>query len=260
MNNQKKILIVEDEISLLSAIEKKLKIEGYQTITAVNGEEGLEKIKNEKPDLVLLDILMPKIDGMEVLRILNKEGILPGLPVIIISNSGQPVEIEKTLELGIRDYLVKANFDPEEVVQKVNSIINKENNKNENKSEIKKTKILIIEDDQLLLDLCSTKLRKDGFDVDIAIDANTGMEKIKQKPNLILLDIILPGINGFELLEKIKNDPDKELSQIPVIILSNLGQESDVQRGISLGAKDYLVKASVTTDEISAKIKKILFG
>jgi len=83
------------------------------------------------------------------------------------------------------------------------------------------------------------------------------LKKIKEeKPDLILLDLILPGIDGFEVLTKMKEDP--ELSKIPVIILSNLGQKEDVERGLKLGASDYLIKAHFTPGEIIEKIKNIL--
>jgi two-component system alkaline phosphatase synthesis response regulator PhoP len=117
----KKILIIEDDKILLELLEKKLKDVGFEVVLAIDGEEGLEKIRSEKPDLVLLDILMPKKNGVEVLEEMNKtEDInLTKVPVIIISNSGQPVEIDKVLELGVKDYLVKAEFNPREVIEKV---------------------------------------------------------------------------------------------------------------------------------------------
>src|SRR3989338_8218464 len=115
MAESKKILIVEDEETLLRALEHKLSLHGYRVDLARDGAEGLKKIKEEKPDVVLLDILMPNVDGFGVLEDLNKSGIIPDMPVIIISNSGQPVEIDRAMRLGARDYLIKAEFDPEEV-------------------------------------------------------------------------------------------------------------------------------------------------
>lgn len=121
------------------------------------------------------------------------------------------------------------------------------------------TKVLIVEDDKFLSELISTKLKKEGFDVVLALDGETGMQKAESdKPNIILLDIMLPGKSGFEVLETVKKHADKTVADIPVIILSNFGQESKVQQGLSLGAKDYLVKANFTTGEIVDKIKKTL--
>ncbi|MCK5084983.1 MAG: response regulator [Candidatus Pacebacteria bacterium] len=117
----KKIVIIEDEKILIELLEKKIKEEGYEVFVSLNGKEGLELIKEVKPDLVLLDIIMPKLNGYEVMEEMNKlkEFNLKKIPVIIISNSGQSVEIERALNLGVRDYLIKAQFDPKEVIDKI---------------------------------------------------------------------------------------------------------------------------------------------
>lgn len=117
--------------------------------------------------------------------------------------------------------------------------------------------ILIIEDDKFLRELIAQKLRKEGYEVSEAIDGEEGIKKVREeKPDLILLDLILPGIDGFEVLLKIKDD--LVLAQIPVIILSNLGQKEDIERGLKLGAIDYLIKAHFTPGEIIDKIKNAL--
>lgn len=119
------------------------------------------------------------------------------------------------------------------------------------------SKILIIEDDKFLRELISRKLIDEKFEIEEAVDGEEGLKKIKAiKPGLILLDLILPGIDGFEVLSKIKEDVS--LSSIPVIILSNLGQREDVEKGLKLGAVDYLVKAHFTPHEIVEKVKKAL--
>ena len=118
-------------------------------------------------------------------------------------------------------------------------------------------KVLVVEDEKVLGDLLSRRLEKEELNFKLAVNAEEGFKKAKEmEPDLILLDIILPGISGFELLEKLKTDP--ETKEIPVIILSNLGQKSEVSKGRELGALDYLVKADFDLDEIIAKIKKTL--
>lgn len=117
--------------------------------------------------------------------------------------------------------------------------------------------ILIIEDDTFIRNLISQKLIQEGYDIFETIDGKEGIKKLKEKkPDLVLLDLILPGIDGFEVLSKMKEDPN--LSAIPVIILSNLEQREDVERGLKLGAVDYLIKAHHTPAEIIEKIKNIL--
>jgi len=120
----------------------------------------------------------------------------------------------------------------------------------------KKT-ILVVEDDKFLRDLIAQKLLKEGFDVVEAIDGEQGVKKIEEeKPDLVLLDLILPGIDGFEVLSRTKENP--VLAEIPVIILSNLGQKDDIEKGLNLGAVDYLIKAHFTPGEIIEKVKKVL--
>lgn len=115
----KKILLVEDEEIMAELLEKKLSKEGYKVILAKDGEEGLEAIKREKPDLILLDIIMPKKGGFEVMEEIQKDEELKKIPIIVISNSGQPVELSKAKELGAKDWLIKTQFDPAEVLEKI---------------------------------------------------------------------------------------------------------------------------------------------
>ena len=120
------------------------------------------------------------------------------------------------------------------------------------------SKILIVEDDKFLRELMVRKLTSEhSFEVLSAMDGESGLKAMKdQKPDLVLLDLILPGISGFDVLEKIKEE--QCLTGMPVIILSNLGQQDDVEKGMKLGAIDYMVKAHFTPNEILEKIKQIL--
>jgi len=117
--------------------------------------------------------------------------------------------------------------------------------------------ILIVEDDKFLRELIAQKLTQEGYEVLEAIDGETGIKNVKEeKPDLVLLDLILPGIDGFEVLSRMKDD--EELAKIPVIILSNLGQREEVERGLKMGAIDYMIKAHFTPREIIDKIKNVL--
>ena len=115
----KKILLVEDEELMIDLLQRKLTKEGYEISVAKNGEEGLEAMKKVRPDLVLLDIIMPKMGGFEVMEEMQRDKTLAKIPVIVISNSGQPVELDKAQKLGAKDWLIKTEFDPQEVIEKV---------------------------------------------------------------------------------------------------------------------------------------------
>jgi len=115
----KKILIIEDEELLYNLLSKKLITGGYDVSISEDGQKGLDSMKKDIPDLVLLDIIMPNKNGFEVMEEMQKDERLKNIPIIIISNSGQPVEIDKAKNLGAKDWLVKTDFEPLEVIKKV---------------------------------------------------------------------------------------------------------------------------------------------
>ena len=119
----KTILIIEDDKFLRDLIARKLTEEGFEISEAVNGEEGIKKIKEGKPDLVLLDLILPGIDGFEVLRKIKEEPQLARIPVIILSHLGQKEDVEKGMKLGASDYLIKAHFTPAEIIQKIKTAL-----------------------------------------------------------------------------------------------------------------------------------------
>lgn len=121
----------------------------------------------------------------------------------------------------------------------------------------KEGKVLIIEDDEFLAKLLVDRIEKEGYNFALAQDGESGLSKARSmNPDLILLDIILPGMDGYEVLGRLKADP--KLVKIPVLILSNLGQKKEIERGLQLGAVDFIIKAYVNLDEIMEKIKQIL--
>jgi CheY-like chemotaxis protein len=123
MNEKKRIIIVEDDSVLRDVLAEKLEKSGYIVDRAEDGVVAMEKIRIAKPDVVLLDILMPRKGGIEVMEDINNDPALKGIPIIIISNSGQPVEIQRAQELGAREFLIKAVFDPNEVLEKVERVL-----------------------------------------------------------------------------------------------------------------------------------------
>lgn len=261
-----KILIIEDDSFLGDVLTRKLAGEGFSVSLVKDAEKGLEEITSLSPDVVLLDIILPKMNGYEMLEKKQKDPAIKDIPVIIISNSGQQVDVLRARSLGAKDYLIKADFDPDEVVEKVRAYLPEPSSAPSVSGSVpSKTpdspgagrKVTIVEDDKLLADLLSKKLSASGWALSHAIDGSEALKVIRQEmPNIIILDILLPGMDGFEVLKVLKSD--EALKHIPVLLLSNLGQDKDVEKGKQLGAASFLVKATVSLDEILDEMKKIL--
>jgi DNA-binding response OmpR family regulator len=120
-------------------------------------------------------------------------------------------------------------------------------------------KILLVEDDSFLQELAAKKISQAGYDIQVASTGEEGIEKIKEGDlDLIVLDIMLPGIGGFEILQKIRNHEDNSIKNTPVVMLSNLGQDEEVNKAKKLGANDYMIKAHFTPSDIVKKLREYL--
>jgi DNA-binding response OmpR family regulator len=126
--NKVKILLIEDDTFLVEMYTTKFELEGFGVISAEDGVKGLEMVKKEEPDIILLDILMPKMDGFAVLDALKKDKATANIPVVLLTNLGQKEDVKKGFEKGAVGYLIKAHFMPSEVVEKIKKIL-KENKK-----------------------------------------------------------------------------------------------------------------------------------
>lgn len=120
-----------------------------------------------------------------------------------------------------------------------------------------KIKVLIVEDEEMLVNMYISKFEKEGFDPIKALNGKNGLELAdKENPEIIILDVIMPEMDGFMVLKELKSN--SKTKNIPVIMLTNLGQDEDVKKGNELGAKDYLVKANLTPAQVVDKVKEIL--
>ncbi len=117
------VLLVEDDSFLANIYKTKFEMEGFKVTVAGNGELGLKEAKKKIPDVILLDILLPKMDGFTVLEHLKEDTELKAVPVILLTNLGQKDDVDKGLKLGAADYLIKAHFKPSETVEKVMKVL-----------------------------------------------------------------------------------------------------------------------------------------
>jgi CheY-like chemotaxis protein len=123
MSNGKKIVIVEDDFFVRDLYERQLKKEGFDVVVAVDGEEGTKKIIGEVPDLILLDLMLPKVNGQDVLKAIKGNPETKNIPVIILTNLGQDEIIKQCFDLGANSYLVKSAYTPNQVVSEVKTYI-----------------------------------------------------------------------------------------------------------------------------------------
>lgn len=126
--NKTKILVVEDEEILLTALSEELKQEGFEVAGAKDGVEGVEKAASEKPDLILLDLVMPRLDGIGALKQMKENPETKDIPVVILTNLSDYDKISDALSLGAMDYLVKANYRLEDLVTKIKTILERKSN------------------------------------------------------------------------------------------------------------------------------------
>ena len=123
--DRKRILVVDDEIYIVHILEFTLTMEGYEVLTAADGEEALRKVEQDRPDLVVADIMMPKLDGYEVCRRIRKDEEFGHLPVILLSAKGRPIDRETGLEVGADDYIVKP-FSPRRLLEKIRDLLQRQ--------------------------------------------------------------------------------------------------------------------------------------
>lgn len=248
-----RILIIEDDVFLGDAIKAKLQIAGYEVTISVDGAEGFQQLKKTKPDLVLLDLVLPTMNGYEIMEAKHADPEIAAIPTIIISNSGQPVEVNRALSLGVKNYLVKAQLDPEEVIAKIRAIFGEVRVD----ARLKGKKILWVEDDQFLSEILTTKFANEACVSLYAENAERALEVLQhEKPDVIVTDLVLPGMAGLDFLKALK--AQQNAAGVPIIVLSNLGQQADVEKTKEYGAVKHLVKASFDPDDLVKEIADVL--
>lgn len=261
---KKKVLIVDDDFYFSGSLQWYFKNNGFEVVEAKSGEEGLQKMKTDKPDAVLLDCHMPEKDGFVVLLEKQSDKSIAGIPVIMMSDSADPQQIEKALELGARDYAIKSNLSQEEMVEKVREqleiVVAEESLDKEGATgtgSLSDRTILWVEDDPGLSDSIAQVLAKEKCKFLYASNADKALEIMTSEiPDVVILDILLPGKNGFDIAEQMRSDP--RLAAVTIIFVTNYGQKEYRERAALLGAASFIVKLSMTLEELVGEIKRVL--
>lgn len=238
------VLIIDDDEIVQDLITRQLLRESYNVISAYGGEEGLKAAKESNPDIILLDIMMPTVDGWTVLSRLKEDDTLKYIPVIIHSMVNDKA---RGFSLGATDYLSKP------VDRNVLSTVLKRyvGNREENFN------ILILEDDPNTQDIFKRTAEKQGWSADVAGNGRIGIEKLKKAiPDIILLDIMMPEMDGLEFLDTIRQQP--EWQKIPVIAVTAKVLTEDDKIQLRAQAQRVIQKAEHTPSDLAVQIRELL--
>jgi len=243
MRTDKSLLVVDDDENNRDILSRRLEKEGYTVATASNGNEALQLLRFEQFDLVLLDVMMPGMDGYEVLLRIKADSNSLDTPVIMISAVKENNCVIKCLELGASDYLLKP-YNMSVVKSRIWRCLGTWrgiNNERNWQYSMRNSTVLIVEDDELNRDLLQRRVKQNGFQ---ASCVNNGREALEILENgqfvLVLLDLMMPGIDGIEVLKRMKSD--KKYPQIPVIMVSALDDPASIAKCMANGATDYITK------------------
>ena len=254
----KKILIVEDNEMNLKLFSQLLKIGKFKYLEAANGEEGLRLAKKHKPDLILMDIQLPGMDGLSATRAIRSDPDMAHIPVVALTAHAMQGDKQKCIDAGCNGYITKP-IDTRNFVTQVKDILSKVNPeagrvKLENPSP--DPRILIVDDDPKNVKLISGFLHNQPYELLTAYSGEEALELTrKEKPDLILLDIMMPGKDGFTVTKELKADP--KTAAIPIIMVTALSSTKDKVKGLEAGAEEFLSKP-VNKEEIQTRISSVL--
>lgn len=265
-----KIIIVEDEPMISEIYQKKFSESGYEIIAADSGEQALNLINKDKVDLILLDLIMPKMDGFEVIKNIRAGSYNKDVKIIVFSNLSQKENQEKAMKLGANGFIVKSDYTPSALVKEVTRILNQyhEEKKNDQRQEKNKTnnitvdtatakRVLLIEDEDIFIEMFGKKLTQDGYIVESANNGVWGLkEALKKKFDIFIIDMTMPAMSGNEIVEKLKMD-DKT-KNIPIIILTASVEEQEKKKMLELGVNAFFIKTQLIPSELSRKVTQLL--
>jgi DNA-binding response OmpR family regulator len=252
----KKILIVDDDPEIHKLLRFRLIGEGYSVITAVDAYGAIQNARREKPDLILLDIMLPGGGGVHALKNIRLIPDTAPIPVVVLTATTDEDVKQTILELGVQGYVNKP-FEYETVSRTIAELL--KNTSEELKAEEPEHvlgKILVVDDDPDIVKLLSRQLAHEGYEAVVASDAYHAVQTIlREKPDLIILDIMLPGGGGLHVLQKIRRVPG--VAGVPVIILTGTHDAEVKQKIIEEHIDGYFQKPYDYTD-LSSSIKALL--
>jgi adenylate cyclase len=236
------VLVIDDDADARDLMRRFLAREGLDVVTAADGEEGLRLARQTKPDLITLDVIMPRMNGWAVLEALRADAALAAIPVVMLSILD---EQEKGFALGAADYLTKP-FNRE----RLRAVLSRHRRTGGGR-------VLVVEDDADTRSLLHDMLVREGCAVDVAEDGIAALARVTaEPPDLILLDLMMPRMNGFEFVEALRATPDK--ASIPIVVLTAKDlTEAELLR-LRGEAERVLRKSLHSREDLAAEIRRVL--
>ena len=243
MMTNKSLLVVDDDENNRTILSRRLEKEGYTVATTGNGREALNLLRFEQFDLILLDVMMPEMDGYEVLLRIKADSNSLDTPVIMVSAIKDKDCVVNCLQLGASDYLLKP-YNMGIVKSRIWRCLGTWRGVDHERNwrvDMQNSNVLIVEDDEFNRDLLQRRVKQSGFKTSCAKNGKEALEVLEnEKFDLLLLDLMMPGIDGIEVLKRIK--ADKKHMEIPVIMVSALDDSESIATCMKHGATDYITK------------------
>ncbi len=249
ISRRSKILVVEDDRDLALLLRRQLETEGYQVLLAGTGEDALWLARESQPQLITLDIMLPDLDGFVVLERLKRNPLTSAIPVVVVSVL---TDTEKGYALGAVDYVVKP-FDEQALVDTVHKAL-------QFVEQAKPQTLLVADDDLGVLNQVEKALSLHGYEVWTASDGKEALARVgESRPDLILLDIKMPGMDGYEVIRRLKSD--EVTRPIPIIVITDspLDKEQDRVRILGAEVREYLTKP-LSVEMLIRGIKRAMMG
>lgn len=242
--SQNTVLVVDDEPDFRALTCRRLKLAGYDTLEARDGEEAINSLQIETPDIILLDLNMPRVDGYEVLEWLRLHGA-DQTSVMVVTGESLRDHFLASLTLGAKDYMIKSDG-VHDLIKRVDRlrqirVLEEKTRHKVTDKELRFAPILIVDDQDLSVSLTARRLENEGFTVFKAYNAKEAWDTLEKLPiRLVLLDINMPDMNGYELLQKIMQTEYKE--SLSVIMTTAVDDADMIIDCIRAGADDYVMK------------------
>jgi len=220
-----------------------------------SAEKGIQLAREHRPDLILMDIQLPGMDGLTATRLIREDSSISDIPVVALTSHAMQGDEDRALAAGCDGYITKP-IDTRSFCDSILQYIKRKSNPEEKNNVTFKNRILIVDDDPLNVKMLRSTLSKNSYEIVTAYDGESALEIIAEEhPDLILLDIMMPGIDGYEVTRRLKRDP--ATSHISILLITALDGADDKAKGLEAGADEFLNKP-VNIPELRARVESLL--